>query len=60
DARDIVRQVQNLRKEMNLNLKDKIKIYLPDWPSDFETEIKSKTLAESIIKADQLKIEKVS
>ena len=60
DARDIVRQVQNLRKEMNLNLKDKIKIYLPDWPSDFETEIKSKTLAESITKADQLKIEKVS
>ena len=60
DARDLVRQIQNLRKELNLNLKDKINIYSPNWPSDFEAEIKSKTLAESITKADQLKIEKVS
>ncbi len=60
DARDLIRQIQNLRKELNLDLKDKINIYSPDWPSDFETEIKSKTLAESITKANQLKIEKVS
>ncbi len=60
EARDLIRQVQNLRKELNLNLKDKIKIYSPDWPTDFEAEIKLKTLAQSIDKANQLKIEKIS
>lgn len=59
DARDLIRQVQSLRKEANLDLKDKIKIFAPTWPAKFEAEIKSKTLAKSIEKSDQLKIEKI-
>ena len=60
DARDLIRSIQSLRKESNLELKDKIKIFAPSWPTKFEDEIKSKTLAESIEKSDQLKIEKIS
>jgi isoleucyl-tRNA synthetase len=60
DARDLIRSIQSLRKEANLDLKDKINIFAPSWPENFEAEIKSKTLAESIFKSDQLKIEKIS
>jgi len=60
DARDLIRSIQSLRKEANLDLKDKINIFAPSWPENFEEEIKSKTLAESIVKSDQLKIEKIS
>lgn len=59
DARDLIRSIQSLRKEANLDLKDKIKIYAPTWPTQFESEILSKTLAKSIIKSDSLKIEKI-
>ncbi len=59
DARDLIRSIQSLRKEANLDLKDKIKVFAPTWPQNFETEIKSKTLAESIEKSDQLKVAKI-
>jgi isoleucyl-tRNA synthetase len=60
DARDLIRQIQSLRKEANLDLKDKIKIFSPIWPKNFEIEILTKTLATSIEKSDDLKIEKIS
>ena len=60
DARDLIRSIQSLRKEANLNLKDKIKIFAPTWPSQFESEILSKTLAQSISQSDSLKIEKIN
>ena len=60
EARDLIRQIQSFRKEANLNLKDKIKIFVPSWPKEFETEVLTKTLAVSIEKSDNLKIEKIS
>ncbi|MBU1088996.1 isoleucine--tRNA ligase [Patescibacteria group bacterium] len=57
--RDLTRQIQILRKENNLNLKDKIKIFSPNWPKSFEKQLLEKTLAVSIEKSDNLKIEKV-
>lgn len=59
-ARDLIRSIQNLRREANLNLKDKIKIFAPDWPSKFEKEILKKTLGQSISKSESLKIEKIN
>ena len=59
DSRDLIRQVQSLRKEASLDLKDKINIFAPKWSAKFEEEIRTKTLAESITKSDQLKIEKI-
>lgn len=59
DARDLIRQIQSLRREANLDLKDKIQVFAQSWPQKFEEEIKSKTLAELITQAEQLKIEKI-
>ncbi|MDP4009886.1 MAG: DUF5915 domain-containing protein, partial [Candidatus Shapirobacteria bacterium] len=59
EMRDLIRQIQSLRKENKLDLKDKIKVFSPSWPKLFESEILSKTLAASIEKSDTLKIEKI-
>ena len=56
DARDLIRQIQSLRKENNLDLKDKIKIFAPNWPINFEKEILSKTLGVSIEKSENVQI----
>lgn len=60
DSRDLIRSIQSLRKEANLDLKDKIIIFAPNWPSQFEKEILSKTLGQSIKQSDSLKIEKIN
>jgi len=60
ESRDLIRSIQSLRKEANLDLKDKIIIFAPNWPSQFEKEILSKTLGQDIIKAESLKIEKIN
>jgi len=59
DFRDLSRQIQIIRKEMNLLPTDKIKIFAPNWPKAFELELLSKTNAVSISKSNQLKIEKI-
>jgi len=59
DFRDLCRQIQILRKETNLNPSDKITIQAPDWPKQFEKDLLKKTLAVSIQKSTQLKIDKV-
>lgn len=60
DSRDLIRQIQSLRKENQFDLKDKIKIFAPNWPISFEKEILAKTLGQSIEKSPELKIEKIS
>jgi len=57
-ARDLVRQVQELRKNEKLALNDKITVFSPSWPKKFEKVIKKETLASSIIKSESLKIKK--
>ncbi len=56
DARTLIRDIQSLRKEKQLELKDKIKIFAPKWPESFEKEILSKTLGVSIEKSDHVEI----
>ena len=60
ESRDLIRSIQNLRKEAGLDLQDKIKIFAPNWPVNFEADILTKTLANSIEKSDSFKIEKIS
>lgn len=57
--RDLVRQVQVMRKENGLSLSDKIKIVAPSWPKSFEAELLAKTLANSITIGEVLAIEKI-
>ena len=58
-ARDLMRQIQQLRKEQNLTLADKTNIFAPGWPKSYEQLILKGTASASITLADQLKIEKV-
>jgi len=56
EARELVRQVQELRKEKDCRLDEKIVIYCPSWPKEFENEIKKQTLAVKLIQSQQTKI----
>jgi len=56
EARELVRQVQELRKEKGCRLDEKIVIYCPSWPKEFENEIKKQTLAVKLIQSQQIKI----
>jgi len=58
-ARDLIRQIQQLRKEQNLTLADKTKISAPSWPQKFAREILTGTASESISKGPQLKVTKI-
>lgn len=59
EARELIRQVQKLRKEQNLILTDKTKIIVPSWPADFESQILQNTASVSISKGGELKVVKV-
>jgi len=53
DARELIRQINNIRKEMNLTIKDRVNIYysgeIDDVVKMFEKDILKSTLSEKII-----------
>ncbi len=56
DAREIIRQIQQARKEAGCNLNELVTVRLPSWPKQFEVEIKRQTLAKNLEKAETLEI----
>ncbi len=52
EMRDIVRKIQDERKNLNCKLDQKVKVTLPDWPKEFEEEIKKRALVLEIVKGD--------
>lgn len=60
EYRDLVRNIQVLRKTQGLQVQDRIKIIAPSWPKNFETKILEKTLADSIQAGDSLSLVKSS
>ena len=48
-AREIIRMIQKMRKEKEVGLNDKVSVELPDWPKEFEDQIKKATLTEQIV-----------
>ncbi|OGD84613.1 hypothetical protein A2165_02200 [Candidatus Curtissbacteria bacterium RBG_13_40_7] len=58
EAREIVRQIQQTRKESGCQLDEKITVILPSWPKEFEDYIKKQTLAKQIIKGTGLAIKR--
>ncbi|MCR4305773.1 MAG: isoleucine--tRNA ligase, partial [Candidatus Daviesbacteria bacterium] len=59
EARDLIRQVQSLRKEQGLTLADKTKIIVSDWPKTFEKQILKNTASLSIEEGTEFKVLKV-
>lgn len=60
EARDLIRQIQQLRKEKGLTLKDKIELEMPYWPKGFESMILTGTAATKITKGVTLRINKTT
>lgn len=58
-AREIIRNIQELRKKSGTNLSDQIVAYLPDWPREWEEFIKKETLAKALRRADVPRIERL-
>ncbi len=56
EARELVRQIQDLRKKKGCQLDEKITAFLPSWPQEFEGYIKKQTLTKKLVKSKQLKI----
>lgn len=59
-ARELVRQIQELRKKEGCALDEKITVFAPSWPKDFEDYIKKQTLAKKLIKGKEFKIERTT
>lgn len=55
-ARDLIRAIQEARKQTQTDLTEIINLELPDWPQEFEAEIKKRTLVNKISKGPQLKV----
>ncbi len=55
-AREIVRQIQEARKEAKTALDQKVVVHLPDWPKEFEEYIKKETLATKLVHDSNLHI----
>ena len=60
EARDIIRQIQQLRKEAGCELNESISVSLPAWPKAFEEQIKKETLTVKIIKSENIEIIRVN
>jgi Cu/Ag efflux protein CusF len=58
-AREIIRNIQEERKKINTLLTDKVIVTLPEWPEEFEKEIKRQALVSEIKKGDIFTIVKV-
>lgn len=56
EARDIVRKIQEERKKLGTTMDEKVNVILPDWPKDFEEEIKRKALIKTLTKGDSLTV----
>ena len=58
EFRELIRQVQDLRKQSGCNLNSKIRLHLPNKLSSEETQmLKQKTLAQEIVSDTTLKID---
>ncbi len=56
ETREIVRQIQQARKEAGTRLNEEVTVTLPDWPKQFEEYIKKSTLSKKLVKGKGFKI----
>lgn len=58
EARELMRQIQQLRKDQNLTLADRTAVIAPAWPKAFEEMILKNTASVSITVGNELKVVK--
>jgi isoleucyl-tRNA synthetase len=59
EARELVRNVQELRKQTGCALDEKITIVATSWPKNFTDYIKKETLAKELKKGDNLEVKRL-
>ncbi len=52
NMREAIRTIQGLRKEAKVSIDATVNAWLPDWPQEFEEEIKKKTLVKNLEKGE--------
>lgn len=60
EAREIIRRIQQARKEAGCDLAEIVTVTLPTWPKEFEGEIKKQTLARELIADNKLSVKRDS
>ncbi|MBU0974696.1 isoleucine--tRNA ligase [Patescibacteria group bacterium] len=55
EARELMRNIQKLRKKAGLQVRDFVTVEAPEWPKDWKTEIEKKT-GSKLIEGTELKI----
>ncbi|OGY28333.1 MAG: hypothetical protein A2Z42_03130 [Candidatus Woykebacteria bacterium RBG_19FT_COMBO_43_10] len=58
EARDLIREIQEKRKEAKVAFDSLVTVYAPDWPKKYEDLIKRETLAKELVRAKIIKIQK--
>ncbi len=58
EARELIRAIQNARKEAGCDLAETVTVKLPAWPKGYEELIKTQTLTSDLVKGDKLEIVK--
>jgi isoleucyl-tRNA synthetase len=56
EARDIVRMIQEERKKIGTKLDEKVNVVLESWPAEFEEEIRSRALVQTLNKGKGFKV----
>lgn len=55
-VREIIRAIQEARKQAGCALDEYVTVTLPEWPEELESEIKRKTLVKEITRGNEIKI----
>ncbi len=58
EARELIRQIQQLRKDQGLTLSDKTLVEAPNWPEKYKEQILNSTASISITEGSELKVTK--
>ena len=59
EVRNLIRQIQQLRKDQNLTMVDKTEVIAPTWPKEYEKIILSSTVSISIKEGDKLEVVRI-
>jgi isoleucyl-tRNA synthetase len=60
EARDIMRRIQEERKKLGCTLSEIVEVKIPNWPVEFEEEIKRKTQTLKLIKNETFEVKKIN
>ncbi|MFZ5437785.1 MAG: isoleucine--tRNA ligase [Patescibacteria group bacterium] len=56
EAREIMRTIQNLRRQAGLSISEQAVVSLPDWPAVWQNEIETKT-STKLVKGDRVELQ---